>query len=113
MVVTIPIQSPQIQITEDDFYAQRDHRTDLWLKQSGDPVAVAVTISPEWAETPGGQLTLYWLNSLIARSGRRYNHLQLWLPSSIAGLPTKFVGAPAPTLGPALIEHLRNADPFG
>lgn len=97
----------------EQFYAARDQRTNLALTQPAAPVLVAIGIDPEWAEATDGQLTLFWLASLIARMGQRYNALQLWLPSSIAMLPSRVPAAVDTTLGDAILTHLANADPCG
>jgi len=51
----------------DQFYAERDHRTQLGLPQPQDPVELAVGLAPLWAATPNGQLAMFWATSLIAR----------------------------------------------
>jgi ThiF family len=94
------------------FYAERDHRTNLALQQPPFPVPLAVSISPEWAATPNGQLALYWLSSLISRMGQRYNQLMVFLPKEIAGLRCLIAGFPS-TLADAILNHLQASDPCG
>jgi hypothetical protein len=94
------------------FYAERDHRTNLALQQPPFPVPLAVSISPEWAGTPNGQLALYWLASLISRMGQRYNQLMVFLPKEIADLRCLIAGFPS-TLADAILNHLQACDPCG
>lgn len=102
-----------LQIDAESFYAERDHRTNLRLAQPAEPVRLCVGIAPGWAQHLPGQLALYWLCSLVARMGRRYNRLRLWLPPESAARPNLILKIPAPTLADAVLMHLRAADPFG
>jgi molybdopterin/thiamine biosynthesis adenylyltransferase len=102
-----------IQVGCEEFYAERDNRTDLSYPQPQEPVLLALTIADGWSRTPAGQLTLLWLCSLVARMGRRYNRLQLWLPDDSASYPCLIPGVAAATLVEAIITHLKAADPCG
>jgi molybdopterin/thiamine biosynthesis adenylyltransferase len=97
----------------DQFYAERDNRTNLSYLQPQEPVLVAVSASKKWSETAVGQLALFWLCSLIARMGRRYNRLQVCLSNDSANQPCLIPGVGAASLGDAIITHLRAADPCG
>lgn len=94
------------------FYQQRDHRTNLALEQPSSPVPLAVSIAPSWAETIDGQITIYWLSSLIARMGQRYNRLILFLPPEVRSLPSLIPGLTG-TLAEVLLSHLKASDPCG
>lgn len=98
---------------QERFYSERDSRTNIELAQPPFPVRVAVTISPAWAETLDGQLALFWLSSLIARMGRRYNQLQICLPQGAALIPSRLPGTSGVSLAETLLAHLMGADPFG
>jgi hypothetical protein len=95
------------------FYDQRDHRTNLTLPQSAAPVPLAISIAPAYAQTIDGQLTLYWLSSLVSRMGRRYNQLKLLLPPEIADFGCKLPGFHDSSLAQVIMNHLRAADPCG
>ncbi len=95
------------------FYAERDNRTNLNLPQPAEPVKIAITISPGWVNSVDGQLTLYWLASLVSRMGRRFNQLQIWLPPGISHIPCLIPGVTAPHFFAAIGAHLREADPYG
>jgi hypothetical protein len=95
------------------FYQQRDHRTNLAVDQSDTPVHLTLTIAPAWAETVEGQLAFYWLASLVARMGRRYNHFRVWLPPAVALMPCLIPGNSAANLADPVMTHLQGADPFG
>jgi hypothetical protein len=97
----------------DSFYSERDHRTNLVQPQPARPVAVVVAMEEAWADTPLGQLTLHWTASLIARMGRRFNHLRLWLAPDVAKAPCLLGHLGAATLGDAILEHLGAVDPCG
>ena len=96
----------------ESFYRQRDHRTNLTLAQAASPIALAVSISPAWAETVNGQLTLYWLSSLVSRMGRRYNQLRLLLPDRIADLSCVIPGHSG-SLAEVILTQLVASDPCG
>jgi molybdopterin/thiamine biosynthesis adenylyltransferase len=96
----------------EEFYRQRDHRTNLTLQQSETSVPLALSIAPAWAETPNGQITLFWLSSLVSRMGQRYNHLQLFLPNELANLPSLIPGHIG-TFAEAILNHLQTSDPCG
>jgi molybdopterin/thiamine biosynthesis adenylyltransferase len=96
----------------ESFYQQRDHRTNLTLSQPPFASLLAVSVSPQWAETVNGQLTLYWLSSLISRMGRRYNQLMLFLPNGIAGIHCLILGHHG-TFSEVILSHLRASDPCG
>lgn len=96
----------------ESFYSQRDHRTNLTLSQPPFAALLALSVSPEWAETVNGQLTFYWLSSLISRMGRRYNHLMLLLPNEIADLRCLIPGHHG-TFSEVILSHLRASDPCG
>lgn len=102
-----------LQIDAETFYAERDHRTNLLLAQPPEPVRLALSISREWATSSTGQHALLWLCSLVARTGRRFNRFNIWLPDGAQHAPCLIQGAPVRTLAEALITHLRGADPFG
>jgi hypothetical protein len=104
---------PVLNIDEGTFYSERDSRTNIALAQPPFPVRLAVSISPAWAETLDGQLALFWLSSLIARMGRRYNQLQICLPQGGDLIQSKLPGAAGVNLGESLSAHLIGADPFG
>lgn len=97
----------------ESYYRERDNRTDLVLPQPPFPVPLALTIDPVWAETLDGQLCLYWLSSLTARMGQRYNQLQLWLTPALVNIPCRIPGLQEMSLAAAIITHLRSADPCG
>lgn len=102
-----------LQIDPESFYAERDNRTNLRLAQSPEPVRLALAVAPGWAQSASGQLALYWLCSLVARMGRRYNGMRIWLPPESAGRPNLIRKIPAQNLADAVMMHLRAADPFG
>lgn len=102
-----------LQIDPESFYAERDNRTNLRLAQSPEPVRLALGIAPGWEQSLPGQLTLYWLCSLVARMGKRYSRLRIWLPPDSASRPNLIRNIPAPNLADAILMHLRGADPFG
>ena len=95
------------------FYAARDNRTNLIYMQPQEPVLLAVSLADEWAGTAVGQLTLLWLCSLVARMGRRYNRLQVWLSQGAANSQCLIPGVAAPNLVAAVLSHLQGADPCG
>lgn len=95
------------------FYTQRDNRTSIYLSQPVEPVALILTITPKWAATLDGQLALYWLSSLVARMGQRYNHLRIYLPQDAANIPCRIPGVSAADISDALQSHLYAADPCG
>lgn len=97
----------------DQFYAERDNRTDLIYAQPQEPVLLAASLSDEWASTAVGQLTFLWLCSLIARMGRRYNRLQVWLSQEAANSQCLIPGVAAVNLAAAVLGHLQGADPCG
>lgn len=97
----------------DQFYAQRDHRTNLGLEQPPEPVRLAIGLAPAWAETVEGQLTFLWLCSLVARMGRRYNQFRLLLPREAALAPSIIRSIPGSCLADSVLRHLHAADPFG
>lgn len=97
----------------DQFYAERDNRTDLIYAQPQEPVLLAASLADEWASTAVGQLTFLWLCSLIARMGRRYNRLQVWLSQEAANSQCLIPGVAAPNLAAAVLGHLQGADPCG
>jgi molybdopterin/thiamine biosynthesis adenylyltransferase len=101
------------QLNCEQFYAERDNRTNLSYHQPQEPVLLAISASNEWSETAIGQLTLFWLCSLVARMGRQYNRLQVWLTDYSANCPCLIPGIAAASLGEAIITHLRAADPCG
>jgi molybdopterin/thiamine biosynthesis adenylyltransferase len=103
----------QIPISREDFYKQRDNRTNLTLAQPREPVSVALTISPHWVNSLNGQLALYWLSSLVARMGERYNRTQILLPGDTSNTPCLFRNMNGASFGDVLLSHLRGADPFG
>ncbi len=97
----------------EQFYAERDNRTNLIYTQPQEPVLLAVSLADEWATTAIGQLTFLWLCSLIARMGRRYNRLQVWLSQGAANSKCLIPGVAAPNLATAVLSHLQGADPCG
>ena len=97
----------------DQFYAERDNRTDLIYAQPQEPVLLAASLADEWASTAVGQITFLWLCLLIARMGRRYNRLQVWLSQEAANSQCLIPGVAAPNLATAVLGHLQDADPCG
>lgn len=94
------------------FYRERDNRTNLTLAQGTTPVPLAVSIAPAWAETINGQITLYWLVSLISRMGERYNQLELFMSTEVQNLNCLIPGLSG-KLGQVILDHLQASDPCG
>lgn len=105
----LPVQN----IDQETFYKERDNRTNIALGQPPFPVRIAASISQAWAGTLDGQLALFWLCSLIARMGRRYNQLQICLPQGTALTPSLLPGTAGVSLAKTISAHLAGADPFG
>lgn len=102
-----------VPLDAETFYRLRDNRTDLFLRQPADPVRLTLAIGRTWVNTADGQLTLFWLASLISRMGQRYNSLQICIPAGAEHVPCRIPGTVAATFAEAVIVHLRSADPFG
>ena len=103
----------ELQINADQFYAERDHRTNLSYLQSTEPANITVYIPDEWARTSVGQLTFLWTCSLIARMGRRYNGLQTAMSREAAQGECLIPGAQSESFATSVLTHLHESDPFG
>ncbi|MDB4889237.1 MAG: hypothetical protein JWL61_1092 [Gemmatimonadetes bacterium] len=102
-------------LLRDQFYAERDHRTQVTASFSHARVRIALVLSPGLELTEGGQTAFIWAASMVRRMGRPFAELRLVSAPGAHGAPY-LAGLhrhlSVETLGEAMEIELLGSDPF-
>lgn len=107
------IPTPDGLLDADRFYQERDSRMIVGGFAPQSDFRVAVGISRRVAATLEGQRALFWLCSMLRRSGRAFSKTTIVSEEGVEGLPNLSARSMEQTLKASLEAELAEADPFG